>query len=162
MGASITILGINNDIHQSIIFERLVNRYYESFNRGVEPMIGLYTIFEVGVKKYCFEINEMLIYHNLGFKWEGSEQIGTYDNGFIVSKKQLLDLIDWYIALCYVFDNSKEAIPNPTIYVDEALSIKHNYNSEYDFFSFSYCKFFELKKEIQSNIYQNYLWIYSF
>lgn len=160
MGASITLLSIDEELTGSISLEKLVMEYYQSVDDG-KGVMGLDTVFEVAVKKHCFEISEMLDYFSLGFKWSGDCEIEMYEGNFIASDKLLLDVIDWFIALCYIYNIEDEVLVNPVTYVDEAINIKNNYGAEYEFFSFSYHTFIDLKEKIQSDSNQNYLWVNS-
>ncbi len=125
---------------------------------------SLRLLYSNAIKSQCFEIAEMLEYFSCGFSWDGDCRLKQIGTNYLLVKNELLDLIEWYISLSFVFNN-EVTTPEKELYVKyfvEAEKIKNEYNPKYGFFTYSLSLFIDLKKLISSSEYSYYIWEYSF
>jgi hypothetical protein len=192
MGANINLLGINKkDIYHKITSSETYSKYfnttearqnitYETLNlidlsyfiqknidytdKNISKEFGIENFYSNTIKKYCFELQEMFIYFFQGYSWDNDIEITHTDNGYLISKCSVVNLIDWYIALCTVYDE-EDRIHTDSSKDDNfknAIIIKEKYNPNYEYFKFSLNNFKELKERILNSNFENFLWVYSF
>jgi len=154
---------------QEVSIGELERLYYESLYEKVYNKIncGLELFFENRIKRYCFTINEMMLYFFSSFNWNNEVELDSHDSHYKLTKNQVIDLIDWYIALTYVFSDDKELtfkIKEPK-YLEEAKRMIDYFKDvqlDENYFEISGYDFVELKKEVLSSHYDCYFYTYSF
>jgi hypothetical protein len=90
----------------------------------------------------------------------------SYESHYKLTKSQLVDLIDWYIALTYVFSDDNYAtskIKEPK-YLDEAKRMIDYYDAPNieNYFIISGYDFVALKEKVLNAHYDWYFYTYSF
>jgi hypothetical protein len=149
---------------QEVSVEELENLYYEVlFDK---KNCGLERFFENRIKRYCFTINEMMIYFFSSFDWNNEVELESYESNYKLTKSQVIDLIDWYIALTYVFsvdDYVIAKIKEPK-YLDEAKRMIDYYDDPNveNYFKISGYDFVELKEKIVNAPYDWYFYTYGY
>jgi hypothetical protein len=177
MGASLEIFGVNykkivEDYpgyfknSQKVSVEELKHLYYEILFDKSDS--GLELFFENGIKRYCFTIHEMMTYFFSSFNWNNDVELGRHPDGphYILTKSQVIGLIDWYIALTYEFSDDDyviDKIKEPK-YLEEAKRMIDYYDDPNDenYFKISGYDFVELKEEFLNAHYDCYFYTYSF
>ena len=156
--------------NSQVSVEELVHLYDEILYEKVENEkdCGLETFFENTIKRYCFTIHEMMTYFFSSFNWNNDVQLGRHPDGphYILTKSQVIGLIDWYIALTYVFSDDDyviDKIKEPK-YLEEAKRMIDYYddpNAE-NYFKISGYDFVELKEKVVNAHYDWYFYTYSY
>jgi len=182
MGADLEILGVNYKKlvenypgyfknSQEVTVEELEHLYYEILYNKVDD--GIKFFFGSNITRYCFTINEMMIYFFSSFDWNNEfdqkykVELNSHPDGphYILTKSQVIDLIDWYIALTYVFSNDKDLVSNikEPKYLEQAKLLINYFepNEENYFVIFGY-DFVELKEQVVNSHYEFYFYTYSF
>jgi hypothetical protein len=154
---------------QEVSVEELEHLYYESLYKKVDDEIncGLEHFFENRIKRYCFTINEMMFYFFSSFNWNNEVEVDSHDSHYKLTKNQVIDLMDWYIALTYVFSDDKDLtfkIKEPKYLEEARRMIDHFKGMQLDenYFEISGFDFVELKEEVLSSHYDCYFYTYSF
>ena len=139
--------------------------YYESLYKVVDEMSsGLTLLFQNTINRYCFLLNEMMIYYFSGFNWNDDINIENYNSHYILDKNQLVGLIEWYIALSLATNKGKR-IYSDYVYLNEAILTVDTYYidlSDIDFFRISEFNFMELKEGVNNSNCDYYFYTYSF
>jgi hypothetical protein len=180
MGSSLSIFGVNykklgEDYpgyfknSQEVSIGELQHLFYESLYEKVYDEIncGLELFFENGIKRDCFTINVMMHYFFSSFSWDGEIELEHHGSHYKLTKSQVIDLIDWYIALTYVFTDYKDrtiAMKEPK-YLEEAKMLIDYFKSNPDdenYFQISMYDFVALKEEVLNAHYDCYFYTYSF
>jgi hypothetical protein len=180
MSASVRIFGVNckkivedHPGHfknsQEVSIEELSKLFYESIYEKVYDGIncGLELFFENGIKRDCFTINLMMLYFFSSFSWDDEIELEQYNNSdYKLNKSQVVDLIDWYIALTYVFTDYKDrsvAMKEPK-YLEEAKVLIDYFknNPDENFFQISMYDFVAIKEEVLNAHYDYYFYTYSY
>jgi hypothetical protein len=173
MSSSLLILGVDHrklvedypgyfKNNQEVSVEELDHLYYEILYD--KKNCGLELFFENRIKRYCFTINEMMIYFFSSFDWNNDVELDHYESHYKLTKSQVIDLIDWYIALTYVFsvdDYVTSKIKEPK-YLEEAKRMidYHDDPNVENYFKISGYDFVELKEEVINAHYDWYFYTY--
>jgi hypothetical protein len=174
MSASLLILGVD--------YKKIVEDYPDRFKNNqvsVEELkhlyykilfdkrnCGLELFFENRIKRYCFTINEMMEYFFSSFDWNNDVELESYESHYKLTKSQVIDLMDWYIALTYVFsvdDYVTSKIKEPK-YLNEAkrmIDYYHDPNIE-NYFKISGYDFVALKEKVVNAHYDWYFYTYGY
>lgn len=128
--------------------------------------LGLELLYTCGIKKHCFELWQMFGYYSAGFRWDGPCDFEVVDASVVLTREQTLALLDWYIALCRVFNTDPytmvQKVDLNTLYIDKANCLKREYNSEYEYFGYALDVFIALRAKVADMQQENFLWTYSF
>jgi hypothetical protein len=155
---------------QEVSVEELEHLYYEILYDKVDDGVncGLELFFGNSIGRYCFTIHEMMTYFFSSFNWNNEVELGRHPDGphYILTKSQVIGLIDWYIALTYVFSDDDyliSKIKEPK-YLDEAKRMIDYYDDPNveNYFKISGYDFVELKEKVVNAHYEFYFYTYSF
>jgi len=144
-----------------LFYESLYEKVYDGMNCGLE------LFFENTIKRYCFTINEMMGYFFSSFDWNNKVELESCESHYKLTKSQVIDLMDWYIALTYVFsdDNYVTSKIKEPKYLEEAKRMIDYYKDEpndENYFKISGYDFVALKEEVLNSHYDFYFYTYSF
>ena len=181
MGASVEIFGVTYkkliEDHpgyfkssQEVSVVELYHMYYESLFEKVYGKIdcGLELFYANGIKRYCFTLYEMMAYCFSSFNWHNrmEMEVESHDSHHKLTKDQVIDLMDWYIALTFVFsdDNYVTSKIKEPKYLEEAKLMIDYFESTLigeNYFKISGFDFVELKEEFVNSHYDCYFYTYS-
>ncbi|OQP48080.1 hypothetical protein A4H97_30060 [Niastella yeongjuensis] len=156
---------------QEVSLEELIRLYDEILWEKVDDNIdcGLTFIFGNWIKRYCFTIWEMTDYCFSSFDWLNDErEVEQHGPNYKLTKDQVIDLIDWYIALTYVFSDDKELVAEikEPKYLEQAKVMVDYFDAvhkeEENYFEISGYDFVALKKEVLNAHHDFYFYTYSY
>jgi len=142
---------------EELYYKSLFEKVYDGINCGLE------LFFDTHIKRYCFTINEMMCYFFSSFDWNNEAELDHYESHYKLTKNQLIDLIDWYIALNYVFSDDGDL--KELKYLEEAKKMIDYYKDEdnnENCFKIPVFDFVPLKEEVLNANYDWYFYTYSF
>ncbi|OQP48081.1 hypothetical protein A4H97_30065 [Niastella yeongjuensis] len=142
--------------------ETLWERKYDSIDRGIEFIFGN------AIRRYCSVIWEMTDYCFSSFDWLNDErEVEQHELNYKLTKDQVIDLMDWYIALSYVFSDDEYVlakIKEPK-YLEQAKRMIEYFEAIYkdreNYFKVIGYDFVALKEEVVNAHYDFYFYTYS-
>ena len=158
------------EMNEDITTEKLYDMIDRIYDTGIDEEVrteefGVRQLVHLRNKSINYSLHQLFCAYNEG-EFEdteptGGEKFKVHELGLVISKAEIMDLLDWIIAVSYEMSDEEDLfIINPDKYKKEAKKafLEYKDSADFELFGDQLMTFFDWKMTVRNSPYEKFYW----